>query len=409
MLQSLANSILAQTDHLANIVVKEQGKPFDQACGEIAATAMFIEYAAQQARRIKGELLPSDYPNEDVWIRRAPYGVVVGLTAWNYPSALAGRKLGPALAAGNTIVLKGHDITPLSGLEIARIADDLGFPDGVINVITGDGRNVGEALVKSPMTDMLSMTGSVRAGREIYSAGAENLKVLRLELGGKAPFIVMEDADVDKAVEAAITSRFTNCGQICTCAERIYLHRDIAQEFIGNFVEATRALTLADPMTNPNMGPKVSRPELEKIEQMVNEAKQEGAEVLVGGKRPESFDKGYWYEPTVMLASKESALMKQEIFGPVAPINVIDDFDEALAEANSTDYGLSSYLFTHDLKRVMKAASTLQFGEVYVNRHCGELVQGFHTGWKHSGLGGEDGEHGFEGYMQKQTMYVNWQ
>jgi len=187
MLQSLANSILAQTDHLANIVVKEQGKPFDQACGEIAATAMFIEYAAQQARRIKGELLPSDYPNEDVWIRRAPYGVVVGLTAWNYPSALAGRKLGPALAAGNTIVLKGHDITPLSGLEIARIADDLGFPDGVINVITGDGRNVGEALVKSPMTDMLSMTGSVRAGREISPPGQKTSRGCGLSWEGKRP------------------------------------------------------------------------------------------------------------------------------------------------------------------------------------------------------------------------------
>jgi len=408
LVRKLADAVLAQTDRLAEVVVKEQGKPLDQARGEIAATAMFLEYAGQQARRIQGELLPSDHPSEDVWIRRSPYGVVVGLTAWNYPSALAGRKLGPALTAGNAVVLKGHDITPLSGLEIARIAHELGFPAGVINVITGDGRNVGETLVKSPLTDMLSMTGSVRAGKEIYAAGAQDLKVLRLELGGKAPFIVMEDGDIDRAVDAAIISRFTNCGQICTCAERIYLHSSVAQEFTEKFVAAAEALTLGDPMDSPNMGPKISEPELEKVAEIVESAKQAGAEVLTGGGRPDGFDKGYWYQPTVMTAPKDAELMKREIFGPVAPITEINDFDEALAEANSTEYGLSAYLFTNDMKRVMKAAETLEFGEVYLNRHCGELVQGFHTGWKHSGLGGEDGLHGFEGYMRKKTMYVNW-
>lgn len=276
LVRKLAEAVLAETDYLAGIVVREQGKPLDQARGEIAATAMFLEYAGQQARRIQGELLPSDHRNEDVWIRRAPYGVVVALTAWNYPSALAGRKLGPALTAGNTVVLKGHDITPLSGLEIARIADGLGFPPGVINVITGDGRNVGEALVKSPLTNMLSMTGSVRAGKEIYAAGAADLKVLRLELGGKAPFIVLEDGDVDKAVEAAIISRFTNCGQICTCAERIYLHSSITQEFTDKFVAAARALTIGDPMQSPNMGPKVSGPEVEKVAEIVEAARKAG-------------------------------------------------------------------------------------------------------------------------------------
>lgn len=408
MVRKLADAVLAQTDRLAEIVVKEQGKPLDQARGEIEATAMFLEYAGQQARRIQGEILPSDHRNEDVWIRRSPYGVVVGLTAWNYPSALAGRKLGPALTAGNAVVLKGHDITPLSGLEIARISHELGFPAGVINVITGDGRNVGETLVKSPLTDMLSMTGSVRAGKEIYAAGAEDLKVLRLELGGKAPFIVMDDGDVDQAVDAAIISRFTNCGQICTCAERIYLHSSIAQEFTDKFVTAAQALTMGDPMDSPNMGPKVSKPELEKVVEIVASAKKAGAEVLTGGGMPDGFDKGFWFQPTVMAAPKDAELMKREIFGPVAPITEINDFEEALSEANSTEYGLSAYLFTNDMKRVMKAAETLEFGEVYLNRHCGELVQGFHTGWKHSGLGGEDGQHGFEGYMRKKTMYVNW-
>lgn len=408
MVKALAAAVLAQTDRLAEIVVREQGKPLDQAQGEIGATAMFLQYAGEQARRIQGELLPSDHPKEDVWIRRSPYGVVAGLTAWNYPAALAGRKLGPALTAGNTIVLKGHDITPLSGLEIARIAHELGFPKGVINVITGEGRTVGETLVKSPLTDMLSMTGSVRAGKEIYAAAAEDLKVLRLELGGKAPFLVMEDADIDAAVEAAIISRFTNCGQICTCAERIYVHRAVAQEFTEKFVARARAITLDDPMTSPGMGPKVSKAEVEKVHAMVVEATGAGAEILTGGQRTERFDRGHWYDPTVVSVAKGSVLTRAEIFGPVAPVTVIEDFDEAMAEANASDYGLSAYLFTNDMKRIMHAANHFEFGEVYVNRCCGELVQGFHNGWKHSGLGGEDGQHGFEGYLRKKSMYVNW-
>lgn len=410
LVTKLAEGILARKDHLARIVTREQGKPLDQALGEVEFTATFLQFAAENARRIEGEILPSDNANEDVWIRRSPYGVVVALTAWNYPSALAGRKLGPSLTAGNTVVMKGHEITPLSGLEIAKIIDEVGFPPGVVNVITGGGRTVGETLVKSRLTDLVSMTGSVRAGKEIYAAAAPDLKVVRLELGGKAPFIVLEDADIDSAVDAAILSRFTNCGQICTCAERMYLHRSIADEFTGKFTARAAALTMGDPMTSPQMGPKVSRPELEKVEAMVAAAKDAGAEVLSGGERPsgDAFGRGHWYMPTVMKAPKDSALMRDEIFGPVAPLTAIDDFDEALAAANDTKYGLSAYVFTNNMRRIMKAAETLHFGEIYVNRGCGEMVQGFHTGWRQSGLGGEDGRHGFEGYMRKKTMYVNW-
>src|SRR3712207_6435887 len=211
--------------HLARIVVLEQGKPLNQAEGEIDAVITFLTFAAESARRIEGDILPSDFQNEEVWIRRVPFGVVVGLTAWNYPAALAARKIGPALVAGNTMVVKGHESTPLSALEIARLAHEVGIPKGVLNVVTGDGRTVGDALVRSPISAMITMTGSVRAGREIYAAGAEDLKVVRLELGGKAPFNVLDDADIDAAVEAAVISRFTNCGQICTCNERMYLDR----------------------------------------------------------------------------------------------------------------------------------------------------------------------------------------
>jgi lactaldehyde dehydrogenase/glycolaldehyde dehydrogenase len=407
----LAAAVRRDRARLARIVTLEQGKPLNQAEGEIDAVATFLTYAAENARRIEGDILPSDHPNEDVWIRRVPFGVVVALTAWNYPAALAARKIGPALVAGNTVVVKGHEATPLSALEIARLAHEVGIPKGVLNVITGDGRAVGEALVRSPLSDLVSMTGSVRAGREIYAAGATDLKVLRLELGGKAPFIVLEDADIDAAVEAAVVSRFTNCGQICTCNERMYLHEAIADTFLDRFVTRVKALTLGDPLTSPDMGPKVNRPEVEKVEAIVGDAVAAGAEVLAGGRRLSegAFAKGHWFEPTILRVDDNRAgVMRQEIFGPVVPVMTVDGFEQALAYANDTSFGLSAYVYTNNLKRVMSLSRGLAFGELYVNRPCGELVQGFHTGWKQSGLGGEDGKYGFDGYLRKQTTYVRW-
>ncbi|MCP4386352.1 MAG: aldehyde dehydrogenase family protein, partial [Hyphomicrobiales bacterium] len=270
LVSKLADAIARDADRLARVVVAEQGKPLDQAAGEISFSQVFLRYAAENARRIEGDILPSDQPDEEVWIRRVPFGVVVGLTAWNYPAALATRKLGPSLVAGNTLVLLSHEFTPMSGLELARLSHEVGFPPGVINVLTGRGPVVGQALVESRLSDMVTMTGSVRAGKEIYAAGASLLKVLRLELGGNAPFVVMEDADVDAAVSAAITARFTNCGQICTCNERMYLHRNVADEFMSKFLDRAGALTIGDPLTNPDMGPKISGPEVAKIKEIVD-------------------------------------------------------------------------------------------------------------------------------------------
>jgi lactaldehyde dehydrogenase / glycolaldehyde dehydrogenase len=410
-LYKLCAAVERDREQLARIVVLEQGKPISQARGEIDAVVMFLSYAAENARRIEGDILPSDKTGEEVWIRRVPFGVVVGLTAWNYPAALAARKLGPALMAGNTIVLKAHECTPLSVLELARLAQEGGIPDGTINVVSGEGRTVGEALVRSKKSDLVTMTGSVRAGREIYAAGAEQLKVLRLELGGKAPFIVMEDADIDAAVDAAVISRFTNCGQICTCNERMYLHERIADRFLDAFVGRAKALSVGDPMTDPDMGPKVSRPEVDKVAAMVEEARSSGATILTGGHQltEGAFARGHWFEPTVITANdNRSAIMQQEIFGPVVPVMRVASFDEALALANDSAYGLSAYVYTRDLKRLMRLSTELEFGELYVNRPCGELVQGFHTGWKQSGLGGEDGKYGFDQYLRKKTTYVNW-
>lgn len=407
--QALADAVRDHADLLARIVVMEQGKPLAQARGEVGATETFLRYAAEQARRIEGEILPSDAPDEEIQIRRLPHGVVVGLTAWNYPLALAARKLGPALVAGNAFVLKAHEFTPLSGLALAALAQKTGLPPGLFNVVTGDGRTLGRALVEG--ADMVTMTGSTRAGREIYAAGADQIKILRLELGGKAPFVVMEDADIDRAVEAAVIARFTNCGQICTCNERMYLHRAIADEFLDKFTARAAALTIGMPLTDPDIGPKVSRAEVEKVEAITADSIAAGAEVLLRGGplREGAFAKGHWIAPTVLRAVDNALpVMRDEIFGPVVAALVVDDFDQALSLANASAYGLSAYVWTRDQRRLMAAAARLNFGEIYCNRANGELVQGFHSGWGQSGLGGEDGKHGFDGYLRKKTMYLNW-
>lgn len=411
LVEALAAQVLLHKALLAGIIVSEQGKPLSQAFGEVDACAAFLSHAATSARRIGGDIVASDNPNEEIHIRRHPYGVVVGLTAWNYPAALAARKAGPALVAGNTFVLLSHDVTPLSGLFIARLAHEVGFPPGVFNVVSGRGPIIGRALVEHKGVDMISMTGSVRAGREIYAASAPHLKVLRLELGGKAPFIVLEDANIDRAVDAAIAARFTNCGQICTCNERMYLHSQIADEFLEKFVAKAGALTIGDPMSDPNLGPKVTKAEVDKVQEMVSRAQSFGDQVLLAGGPVQdgALSKGSFYAPTVLEShSNDSPLMQEEIFGPVISSLRVGSFEEAVALANDTGFGLSAYLFTENHKRIMRAPLLLKFGELYLNRANGEQVQGFHTGWGQSGLGGEDGVYGFDGYLRKQTSYTNF-
>lgn len=407
----LAGLINSRSEELAKVITAEQGKPIGQARGEVGATAEFLENAAANARRIEGDIIVSDNPEEEIQVRRHPYGVVVGLTAWNYPAALVARKLGPALVTGNTFVLLAHEITPLSGLFIASLAQEAGLPPGVFNVVTGRGRVVGQALVEHPDTGMITMTGSTRAGREIFRAGAEKMKVLRLEMGGKAPFIVMEDADIDAAVQAAATARYTNCGQVCTCNERMYLHKDIADQFLEKFVSRSSHLTIGEPMDDPDMGPKVSDVELHKVSGIVDQAIGAGAEVLLAGGqlREGNYAKGHWIAPTVLeLGDNQLPVMRDEVFGPVVPAMRVDDFEQALTLANDTSYGLSAYIFTKDHRRLMQTPYRLNFGEIYVNRTNGEQVQGFHTGWGQSGLGGEDGKYGFDGYLRKQSLYMNW-
>jgi len=411
LLRDLARLMLENRERLARVVVAEQGKPLQEARGEIEGAALYLTYAAEEARRITGDIIPSDMPNEQVWIQRVAHGVVVALTAWNYPAALMCRKIGPALLAGNTVVVKSHEGTPLSALEIAQLSTQLDFPPGVINVVNGTGEGLGAALVRHPIPRLVTLTGSVRAGKAIFRSAADDLKLLRLELGGKAPFIVAEDADIGAAVRAAVLSRFENCGQICICNERMYVHRKIADEFTARFVDAVKALKVGDPMALVDVGPKFSKAEVEKVERMVAQAKQAGASVLTGGGRMqgEAFARGHWYEPTVLSVNdNQMAIMQDEVFGPVVPIMTVTDFDEGLRLANESHYGLSAYVFTKDMRRLMRLVRELKFGEIYVNRPGGDAVHAHHAGLRDSGIGGEDGKYGLEAYFQKKTMYINY-
>jgi lactaldehyde dehydrogenase/glycolaldehyde dehydrogenase len=413
VLRAVADRIRTHREELARLVVAEQGKTITEARGEVRdAAAGFFDYYATFERAQVGAMFAPDEANEHLLVRSVPYGVVVGIIPWNYPAALFARKVAPAIMAGNAIVLKPHEDTPLSALALARIVEEAGVPPGVVNVVTGAGRTVGDALVRHPITRMVSMTGSVRGGREILAAAAENITPVSLELGGKAPFIVLEDADVTAAVENAVDARFWNCGQVCTCNERTYVQRGVYEEFVERFVEAASSLRMGDPTREDvQMGPKVNRPELEKVEALVRGAVEQGAEVVLGGGRPqgEEFERGYWFEPTVLTgATNDMEIVQREIFGPVLPIQPFDDFDEVVGLANDSPYGLTAYVFTSDLHRAMRAVDDIDFGEIYVNKIGPEQLQGFHTGYRLSGMGGDDGPYGYERYLRRKSVYLHY-
>lgn len=412
VMRKVADLIRRDAEKLARIVVSEQGKPISEARGEVGGAAEFFSYFAEFARRIEGEILPSDVRDEQIWIQRVPVGVVVGIIPWNYPAALVSRKVAPAMIAGDTIVLKPHELTPLSALFMGRLFNEAGVPPGVVNIVTGGGKTVGERLTGAPGVDLITMTGSVPTGRRIMEAATVHLTPISLELGGKAPFIVMPDADLDLAVRSAITSRYMNCGQVCICNERTLVHEAVYKPFLEAFVEQARALRIGDPMSEQtDIGPKVSRPELEKVERMVAAAVSAGAKVALGGRRPDAppTPGGNWYATTVLTdVSPDMAIMQDEIFGPVVPIAPFKSFADAVAVSNRSRYGLSAYLFTNDMKEVMKAVRDIDFGELYVNRIGPESLQGFHVGYRQSGVGGDDGSHGLELYLKKKTVYLNY-
>jgi lactaldehyde dehydrogenase / glycolaldehyde dehydrogenase len=346
-----------------------------------------------------------------IQLSHAPVGVVGAICPWNYPLAVLCRKLGPALITGNTVVVKPSEISPLSTIELFRLFDaELDLPPGVINLVTGDGRT-GQAMVEDPLTAMVSFTGHRDTGKTIMGIAARNLTRVALELGGKAPAIVWQDADLDVAVPAIVAARHTNSGQVCTSAERVFVHQDLYEPFLDAYVSAVQQLTLGPGPTDPDLGPLASAEQLAKTGRAVEVAVSEGAQVLTGGAAPseEAFSQGYWYTPTVVTGVRpEMVIMREETFGPVTPVLAVGSLDEALDLANDSRYGLSAYVFSRDYQSVMRAAEELEFGEIYINRTLGESIHAHHAGYRESGIGGEDGKWGLLRYTQVKTAYHHY-
>jgi acyl-CoA reductase-like NAD-dependent aldehyde dehydrogenase len=406
----IAKLIRERREALAQVLTAEQGKPLYESRLEVDGSATHFEYFAEFARRIEGDVLPSDNRGQTIMILRLPIGVVAAITPWNFPSAMVARKLAPAMVTGNSVVVKPSSNTPLSAIEIMKIVDDAGVPKGVVNLVTGEGSVVGDELCGNKATGLITMTGSTEAGRTIMKRASTQLSKLILELGGKAPFIVWRDADLEWALRCAVWARYWNCGQTCISSERMYLDEGIKEKFLGKFVEMSKTLRIGDPMTvGTDLGPMVSMKERATSESFIRLAEEEGSKVILGGKRPSTTRRGWYLEPTVIEeARQDSPLVQKEIFGPVVPVLEVGSFDQAIEMANDSDYGLASYVFTKDNANVMKALNRIRFGETYVNQVGPEQLQGAHTGFRMSGVGAEGSRHGLELYTQLKTCYIDW-
>lgn len=406
-LRKISAGIRERAEEISALIVAEGGKIQQLADVEVSFTADYIDYMAEWARRYEGEILQSDRPGENILLFKRALGVTTGILPWNFPFFLIARKMAPALLTGNTIVIKPSEFTPNNAIAFARIVDEIGLPRGVFNLVLGRGETVGQELAGNPKVAMVSMTGSVVAGEKIMAAAAKNITKVCLELGGKAPAIVMADADLELAVKAIVDSRVINTGQVCNCAERVYVQKAIYDRFVNRLGDAMKAVQFGNPAERNDiaMGPLINAAALERVEQKVARAVQEGARVALGGKAVEG--KGYYYPPTLLLdVRQDMAIMHEETFGPVLPVVAFDTLDEAIAMANDSDYGLTSSIYTQNLNTAMKAIKGLKFGETYINRENFEAMQGFHAGWRKSGIGGADGKHGLHEYLQTQVVYL---
>ena len=408
-LKKMANVIRNNRVFLADTLAKEQAKVRSLAQVEIDVTAEYYDYYAGLARSYEGEIIPSDRPGEQIFIHKFPIGVAVGICPWNFPFFVMARKVAPSLLTGNTAVIKVSEETPLTCLEFTRLIEEVNLPEGVLNVVCGYGDEIGEALTNNKDVGIISLTGSVGSGEKVMAAAAKNITKVSLELGGKAPAIVCKDADLDLAVKAIVASRIIYSGQVCNCAERVYVVKEVYDEFISRLVIAMKAVKVGSACDDEeiDMSAQINKTQLNKIEKMVSKATSEGAKVLLGGKRHSKFSKGYYYEPTVIVdVNQDFEIMQKETFGPVLPVMKVKDFNEALELANDSMYGLTSSVYTNDLNTMLRATKELKFGETYFNRENFEAIQGFHAGWRKSGIGGADGKHGLEEYLQTRTVYV---
>lgn len=392
---------------IASDMTKEQGKPFREAIGEVNYANGFIQWYAEEAKRVYGDTIPSSHPNKRIFVQKYPVGVVAAITPWNFPAAMITRKVAPALAAGCTTVIKPAEETPLTPLFLASLAEQAGIPAGVINVVVGKPQEIGEAWLNDKRVRKLTFTGSTPIGKYLMEKSSKSVKKISLELGGHAPFIVSKEADLDKAVEAAIQAKFRNAGQTCVCANRFYVQESVVEEFAYKFTEAAQELQVGDGFNKEvSIGPLINEEAVAKVEQHVVDARQKGASVLTGGELGEKDTT--FYRPTVILNAKPDMLcMNEETFGPLAPIAAFKHIDEAIAQVNDTDFGLAAYVFTTNLSEAFHINEELDYGIVGINDGLPSTPQAPFGGMKESGLGREGGYYGIEEYLE--TKYTSLQ
>ncbi|MES2226918.1 MAG: NAD-dependent succinate-semialdehyde dehydrogenase [Pseudomonadota bacterium] len=400
ILRRLNDLMLANVDDLALIMTSEQGKPLAEARGEIAYAASFIEWFADEARRVYGDTIPATSSDKRIVAIRQPIGTTAAITPWNFPAAMLTRKAGPALAAGCSMVVKPATQTPYSALAFAVLAERAGVPKGLLAVLTGSAAQIGAEMTRSPLVRKLSFTGSTEGGRTLMRQSADTIKKLSLELGGNAPFIVFDDADLDAAVEGAMVSKYRNTGQTCVCANRLYVQRGVLQAFTGKLVAKVRALKVGDGLEpGVTQGPLIDAKAVAKIEEHIADARAKGAQVLTGGQRHARG--GLFFEPTVMAgATAEMLFAREETFGPLAPIFAFDTEAEVIAQANDTEFGLAAYFYSRDIGRVMRVAERLESGIVGINTGLISTAEAPFGGVKQSGLGREGSRYGLDDYLE---------
>jgi succinate-semialdehyde dehydrogenase/glutarate-semialdehyde dehydrogenase len=397
--------ILENQEDLARIMTAEQGKPLAEARGEIAYAASFIQWFAEEAKRVYGETIPAPVASQRIVVLREPVGVCAAITPWNFPAAMITRKAGPALAAGCVMVVKPASQTPLTALALAVLAERAGVPAGVLSVITGQASSIGTELATHPLVRKLSFTGSTEVGRHLMQQTASTVKKVSMELGGNAPFIVFDDADLDAAVEGAIASKFRNAGQTCVCANRLYVQAKVYNAFADKLAEAMRALKVGPgDQEGVRIGPLIDEAAVAKVHEHLADATTKGARVITGGRRHPMG--GTFFEPTLLVeVTQAMRVAREETFGPVAPLFRFETEDEVVQMANDTEFGLASYFYARDLARVWRVAERLEYGMVGVNTGLISNEVAPFGGVKQSGLGREGSRHGIDDYLV--IKYVN--
>ena len=399
--------LMANQDDLARIMTSEQGKPFPEAKGEVAYGASFVEWFAEEAKRVNGETLPQFDNNRRLMVIKQPIGVCAAITPWNFPIAMITRKVAPALAAGCTVVIKPAELTPLTALAAAELALRAGIPAGVLNMITADADQsiaVGKVICASDVVRHISFTGSTEVGRILMAQSAPTVKKMSLELGGNAPFIVFDDADVDSAVEGAFASKYRNAGQTCVCSNRFYVQEGVYEEFVQKFAAKVRTAKVGNGFDEGvSQGPLIEEAALAKVQRHVDDAVAKGARVLVGGKRLA----GQFFEPTLVAdATADMICATEETFGPFAPVFKFKTEDEAVAAANNTEFGLASYFYSRDIGRIYRVGEALEYGMVGINVGILATEHVPFGGVKQSGLGREGSHHGMDDYVEIKYLCI---